>query len=65
MDAFLASYDLEQSYEVTNSSFAILSRLLRDPELTVISIEHKPIPELLPLYDNILALKGKNLVESV
>ena len=65
MDAFLASYDLEQSYEVTNSSFAILSRLLRDPELTVISIEHKPIPELLPLYDNILVLKGKNLVESV
>lgn len=65
MDAFLASHDLEQSYEVTNSSFAILSRLLRDPELTVISIEHKPIPELLPLYDNILALKVKNLVESV
>lgn len=65
MDAFLASHDLEQSYEVINSSFAILSRLLRDPELTVISIEHKPIPELLPLYDNILALKGKNLVESV
>lgn len=65
MDAFLASHDLEQNYEVTNSSFAILSRLLRDPELTVISIEHKPIPELLPLYDNILALKGKNLVESV
>ena len=65
MDAFLASHDLEQSYEVTSSSFAILSRLLRDPELTVISIEHKPIPELLPLYDNILALKGKNLVESV
>lgn len=65
MDAFLASHDLEQNYEVTNSSFAILSRLLRDPELTVISIEHKPIPELLPLYDNILALKGKNPVESV
>lgn len=65
MDAFLASHDLEQSYEGTNSSFAILSRLLRDPELTVISIEHKPIPELLPLYDNILALKVNNPVESV
>lgn len=101
MDAFLASHDLEQSYEVTkgnlsggekqklalarvlaqekrvifldeatsamdkDSSYAILSRLLHSPELSIISIEHKPIPELLPMYDKILELKEKNIVERV
>ena len=45
------------------SSRQILSQLLRTDGLTVISIEHKVSPEILPLYDTILELKDKRLVE--
>ena len=45
------------------SSQQILSQLLRTDGLTVISIEHKVSPEILPLYDTILELKDKRLVE--
>lgn len=48
-----------------DSSQKILSQLLRTAGLTVISIEHKVSPELLPLYDQILELKDAHLVESV
>lgn len=48
-----------------DSSQKILSQLLRTAGLTVISIEHKVSPELLPLYDQILKLKDTHLVESV
>ena len=101
MDAFLASHDLEQTFQNTkgnlsggerqklalarvlienksvifldeatanmdkDSSQKILSQLLRTAGLTVISIEHKVSPELLPLYDQILELKDTHLVESV
>ena len=101
MDAFLASHDLEQTFQNTkgnlsggerqklalvrvlienksvifldeatanmdkDSSQKILSQLLRTAGLTVISIEHKVSPELLPLYDQILELKDAHLVESV
>ena len=101
MDAFLASHDLEQTFQNTkgnlsggerqklalarvlienksvifldeatanmdkDSSQKILSQLLRTAGLTVISIEHKVSPELLPLYDRILELKDAHLVESV
>ena len=101
MDAFLASHDLEQTFQNTkgnlsggerqklalarvlienksvifldeatanmdkDSSQKILSQLLRTAGLTVISIEHKVSPELLPLYDQILELKDAYLVESV
>ena len=86
MDAFLASHDLEQTFQNTkgnlsggerqklalarvlienksvifldeatanmdkDSSQKILSQLLRTAGLTVISIEHKVSPELLPLF---------------
>ena len=101
MDAFLASHDLEQTFQNTkgnlsggerqklalarvliedksvifldeatanmdkDSSQKILSQLLQTAGLTVISIEHKVSPELLPLYDQILELKDTHLVESV
>ncbi|MFR8916589.1 MAG: ATP-binding cassette domain-containing protein [Oscillospiraceae bacterium] len=101
MDAFLASHDLEQTFQNTkgnlsggerqklalarvlienksvifldeatanmdkDSSQKILSQLLQTAGLTVISIEHKVSPELLPLYDQILELKDAHLVESV
>lgn len=101
MDAFLASHDLEQTFQNTkgnlsggerqklalarvlienksvifldeatasmdkDSSQKILSQLLRTAGLTVISIEHKVSPELLPLYDQILELKDAHLVERV
>lgn len=101
MAAFLASHDLEQTFQNTkgnlsggerqklalarvlienksvifldeatanmdkDSSQKILSQLLRTAGLTVISIEHKVSPELLPLYDQILELKDTHLVESV
>ena len=42
-----------------DSSQKILSQLLRTAGLTVISIEHKVSPELLPLYDQILELLAK------
>ena len=45
------------------SSQQILSQLLQTDGLTVISIEHKVSPEILPLYDTILELKDKRLVE--
>ena len=45
------------------SSQKILSHLLRTDGLTVISIEHKVSPELLPLYDKILELKEAHLEE--
>ena len=45
------------------SSQQILSQMLRTNGLTVISIEHKVSPEILPLYDTILELKDKHLVE--
>ena len=45
------------------SSQKILSQLLRTDGLTVISIEHKVSPELLPLYDKILELKEAHLEE--
>ena len=45
------------------SSRQILSQLLQTDGLTVISIEHKVSPEILPLYDTILELKDKRLVE--
>lgn len=45
------------------SSQQILSQLLQTDGLTVISIEHKVSPEILPLYDTILELKDKHLVE--
>ena len=45
------------------SSQQILSQLLRTDGLTAISIEHKVSPEILPLYDTILELKDKRLVE--
>lgn len=101
MDAFLASHDLEQTFQNTkgnlsggerqklalarvliedksvifldeatanmdkDSSQKILSQLLQTAGLTVISIEHKVSPELLPLYDQILELKDAHLVERV
>ena len=45
------------------SSQKILSQLLRTDGLTVISIEHKVSPEILPLYDTILELKDAHLEE--
>ena len=45
------------------SSQKILSQLLRTDGLTVISIEHKVSPEILPLYDTILELKDTHLEE--
>ena len=47
----------------TSSSQQILSQLLQTDGLTVISSEHKVSPEILPLYDTILELKDKRLVE--
>lgn len=45
------------------SSQKILSQLLRTDGLTVISIEHKVSPEILPLYDTILELRDTHLEE--
>ena len=45
------------------SSQKILSQLLRTDGLTVISIEHKVSPEILPLYDTILELRDTRLEE--
>ena len=45
------------------SSQKILSQLLWTDGLTVISIEHKVSPEILPLYDTILELKDTHLEE--
>lgn len=47
------------------SSFEIESKLLQTRELTLISVEHKFIPELIPLYDVVLELKNFNLEERV
>lgn len=44
-----------------DSSRKILSHLLGTDGLTVISIEHKVSPEILPLYDEILELKDAHL----
>lgn len=46
-----------------DSSLQIESNLLQSPDLTIISIEHKVIPELLPMYDKILELKESHLEE--
>ena len=48
-----------------DSSQEIISRLLQAQGLTIISIEHKVSPELLPMYDKILELKELNLKEKV
>ena len=48
-----------------DSSQEIISRLLQTQGLTIISIEHKVSPELLPMYDKILELKELNLKEKV
>lgn len=45
------------------SSRNILSFLLRDPELTVISTEHKVTPETRTMYDKVLELKELRLEE--
>lgn len=45
------------------SSQKILSQLLWTDGLTVISIEHKVSPEILPLYDTILELRDTHLEE--
>ena len=63
-----AEYDVIFLDEATanmdkGSSPQILSQLLQTDGLTVISIEHKVSPEILPLYDTILELKDKHLVE--
>lgn len=48
-----------------DSSQEIISHLLQAQGLTIISIEHKVSPELLPMYDKILELKELNLKEKV
>lgn len=39
------------------NTLAISKMLLENPELTIISVEHKPVDEMLPLYDHIYQVR--------